>query len=167
VFGLAQEIGCTKLAVNGFIRNNQGLRGTSDQIDTDAAKKLSFGFGHEGVARSNDHRYGSDASGAERHGGNRLHPAHAVDLVCPAKVHGSNHRRAGLAMIRRRGGDDPGYARDFRSHHAHVGGSHQRIFAAWNVATHRVNRHVLVPENDSRKRLDFDIAQGRTLRSGE
>ena len=110
---------------------------------------------------------GANALGAQRHGGDRLNSAHAVDFIRPAEVHGGDHGRARLAMIRRRGRDHARHARDFRRHHAHVGGGHQRIFSARNVAADRVNRHVLVPENDSRQGLDFDVLQRRPLRLGE
>jgi len=69
-------------------------------------------------------------------------------------------------MIRRRGRDHAWYAATLAVTTLMWADATKGI-APWNVAADRVNRHVLVAENDSRQGLDFDVLHRRPLSLGK
>ena len=66
---------------------------------------------------------------------------------------------AGRALVRRRAGGDAGHAGHLGRDHRHVRGGEQRVLAARHVAADRIDRDVLVAEDDAGQGLDLDVAQ--------
>ena len=143
------------------------LRGPGEEVDADTAEQLPLGLGHEGVARADQHVDGGDAVGPEGHGAHGLDAAEDMDLMGAAQMHGGNHRRGGLAAMRRRHGHDPGHAGHRGGDHGHVGRGDQRVAPAGDVATSRSHRNVAVAEDHPRHHLHLDVRERRALRLGE
>ena len=75
----------TSRASHGVVGDDQRLGGACEQVDADPPEELALGFGHVGVAGTDDHVDRLDRLGAERHRADRLHAAEHVDLVGAAK----------------------------------------------------------------------------------
>ena len=82
-------------------------------------------------------------------------------------MHGRHNRRMGLALVRRRGGNNARHAGDRSGQHGHVRRGDHRELAARHVAADRLHRDVLVAKDDARQGLDFDVAQRSALRLGK
>ena len=141
-----------------LVGDDQRLGRAGEQIDADAAEQLPLGLGHVGVAGADEHVDRRDGLGAERHGGDRLHAAEHVDLVGAAEMHGGDDRRMRPALERRRAGDDALHAGDLGGDDRHVRRGDHRIASARHVAADRVDRDVLVAEDDAGQRLDLEVA---------
>src|ERR1700733_5554214 len=70
-------------------------------------------------------------------------------------------------MEGRRAGHHTLHSRYFGRHYGHVRRRQQGILAARHVATHRINRDILVAEYNARQGLALDIQKGCTLDFGE
>ncbi|MCY1485507.1 hypothetical protein D9M68_191340 [compost metagenome] len=157
MLGLAEQVDSDQFGVDAVVADHHGLGRAGEQVDADAAIQLALGFGDEGVARADDHVDAGDALGADGHRRHRLHAAEAVDFIGAGQVHGGDDLGAGLALERRRGGDHPLDPGDLGGEHAHVRAGDQRVLAAGDVATDRVDRDVAVAEHHARQGLDFDV----------
>ncbi len=154
---LAQKVGGAKLRIYGFVRDHHCLGRSCEQIDADAAEKLTFGFGDESIAGADEHVGGFDGFGAQRHRADGLNAAEAVNLVRAAKVHCCDDGGVRAPIDGRRGGHDAGNASDRGGQDRHVGSRHHREFAARDIAADRLHRDVAVAEDHARFRLHLDI----------
>src|ERR1019366_4314844 len=159
MLGLPDQIDGGHFGVAGIVGDDQGLGGTGQQIDADAAEQLALRFGDIGIAGPHDHVDRRDTFGAQRHGSDGLHASDGVDFIGSAKVHGGDDGGMRCALERRRGGDDALDAGGLRGDDAHVGRSDHGIASAGYVTAYAVDWDVLVTEHDAGKRFDFDVLE--------
>ena len=119
---------------------------------------MSFGLGHIGIAGSDEHIDGGNTFGPQRHGADGLDTAKAIDLIGAGKMLGGDDRRRELALIRRSTRRHAGDARHLRRNDRHVSGRQKRVFSTRHVTAGRLNRDILVAENDARQRFNLDVA---------
>ncbi|MNS78487.1 hypothetical protein D3C72_1121040 [compost metagenome] len=167
MLGLAQQVHRAQFAVHAVVRDHQRFGGAGEQVDTHAPVQLALGFGHEHIARPDQHVHGRHAGRAHRHGHHGLHATEHQDFVGAGHVHGGHDGRMRLALIRRRGGHNALHARHLGGQHAHVRRGQERIFSAGDVAAHGVHRHVLVAQHHAGIRFHFHVAHGITLDLGK
>ena len=167
VLGLTEQVRRTQLGIDGLIGDDERLGRAGKQIDADAAEQLPLGLGDEGIAGPHQHVHRCNGLRAERHGGNRLDAAKAIDLVGATHVHGCDDGRMRRAALGRRRGDDALHTGDFRGDDAHMGRGHHGVFAAGHIAADRAHRDVFVTEHDTGQRLHLDVAERCLLVLGE
>jgi len=90
---LAQEIGRDPDGVRGGLGHHQYLGRTGNHVDPDHAENLALGLGHVRVARADDLVDRHDGLGPISQRGDRLGPAHAIDLIHTGDVGGGKHQR--------------------------------------------------------------------------
>jgi hypothetical protein len=121
VLGLGQQVERHELRVGAARGEHRELAGPGDAVDAHLAHHLALGLLHEDVARAGDHVHGPHRLGPVRERGDRLRPAHPVDLVHLAEHAGGQHDRLGAAPRARRRTDgdlvDAGGTRRNGEHH--------------------------------------------------
>ena len=168
VFRLPQEIGRAQLGIRCcLIRDNHRLGRAGEEINTHPSVKLTLGLGDEGIAGANQHVYRIDRLCAKRHSPNRLDPAHDIDFICPAQMHRRNNSRVWFSVKGRRAGHDAWYFGNLGRGDRHMRAGDHGEFPARNVAADGLNRDILVPQNNPRKRLYFDVGHRSALRAGK
>ena len=157
VLGLAQQIHCAHFAIHRFVRDHQGFGRPSKQVDPNPAVQLALGFGHEHIARPDQHVHRRHRLGANGHGRHRLHAAQHQNLIRASEVHGRHDGRMRRTLVRRRGRHHTRHASHLGREHAHVGRGNQRVLAAGHIAAHRLHRDILVTQHHAGHGLDLDI----------
>ena len=118
---LAQDVRRREFRIAAdLVSDDQRLGWSGKQIDAHAAKQLAFGFGHIGVAWTDEDIDRIDRLRTERHRTDRLNAAQRIDCVGPGHGLRGNNRAGDLALKRGRTGDDPFHARHFGRDYAHV-----------------------------------------------
>ena len=172
MLGLAQQVCGTQFAIYRVVGNDQGLRRTGQEVDTDASEELTLGLGDIGVAGAYQHVDRLEIAarrtlGSERHQANGLYAAKRQDGIRARHVLGHHDSRTGLPPIRRGGRQDPLDPRHLGRDHSHVCGGHKRILAARHIGPDRIYRCVPMTEDHARQGLDLDVLQRVLLDLGK
>ena len=173
VFGLPQQINGNQLTINRIVANDHCFGWPRQQINAHAAKQLSFGFGHVGVAWANEHihrRYGIVVGigiGSQSHQSHGLNTAQNINFVGSCQVLSGHNGGGGFALVGWRTGNYVFHARHFCRQNTHVGRSQKRVFSAWHVSTHPIHRNIFMAQNHPRQRFHFHVAQAHHLDLGK
>ena len=157
MFGLAKQIGGAQFSIYRLISNDHCFGWSGKQINADASKQLTFGFGNKGVARANQHMDSFDGFTANGHGTNCLNAAKDIDFMCAAKMHRCHNSGVRASLIGRGRCHDTRDTGNRGSQHRHMRRGHHWKFASRYIAANRLHRDVFMAKNDARHRLNLNI----------
>ena len=168
MLGLADEVGRDDMRVRRPVGEDQAVGRACDHVDADPAEKDALGFGHELVAGADEDLGLGQPEQAEGHRRDALHPAHGHDLVGAADMGGIDDGgcHADIGARRRTGGDVLA-ARDLGCGHGHDRAGDMAVSPTRHITPRRIDRDRLLPGDEARHDLVFDIGHGGFLLLGK
>ena len=150
MFRLREKVGGDVGGLGGIVGEHQDFAGAGQEINRDMAEEEALGRDDVGVARTEDFLDWLDRRGAERHGGDGLGTAHAIDLCGSGLLDREQERGIDAAVLAARSADDDlGTASDLGQRDGHERGGDERSRAAGDVDAYALKRIELLPDRSA------------------
>jgi hypothetical protein len=159
VLCLGQKVYSDDERVSMLVSHDQNFRGAGEQVNTHFTEELTLGLGDERVAWSGQHVDRLDGLGADGEGRYGLDAAEKVNLIGAGQIHGGHRGIGNLALDQRRAGSNAFNAGNLGGDDGHMRAGQQRVLPARNVGAGRLDRNVLLAEENTRQGFDFEVTE--------
>ena len=164
MFRLPEKVRGAKFPIHRVVSNYHGFRWPRKEIDPNAAEQLSLCLCHKGIAGPDEHMNRFDRFRPNGHRADRLNATQNINFMRPPKMHRRDDRWVWAPFERGRAGDDAWNPSNTRRGHRHMRRRHHREFSARDVTSHRLDRNIFMPEDNTRKCFDLNIEHTVALR---
>ena len=164
---LADQVHGNDHRIRSPVGNDKGFCGTGQNIDTNFAEKLSFGFGYVGITGSYNDIRRLTGEQTESHGADGLDPPQGHDHICTTKRQSKGNRRIDAVAPGRCTGHNRGHPGRFGGRNAHDSRSRMGKTPAGHIASGASARDQPLAQGYTRRQLGLECLHAFPLFNGK